>query len=247
MYRPGAGKARVGQDGKTMPTSGDNATMRESERSRDRKLERALDREFPVICFAWDGTAVARRDTDASAVRSRVERLTALGVDIAVVSSADVADVDEQLRARPGVEGRLFLYLSRGSEVYVVGPAGPRLLERRQASSLEEEQLVATTEALRDRLAASGLDVALVEGHLNRRSVDLVPGLAGTAGNGGRRAAAAGRRAPPRRRLPRRPARLHGAGARAGPGGRARRIRPSRATSGTSTSASPGRATPCTR
>ena len=41
---------------------------------------------------------------------------------IAVVSSAHVHEVDEQLRARPGVEGRLFLYLSRGSEIYVVGP-----------------------------------------------------------------------------------------------------------------------------
>ena len=159
-----------------MPTSGDKATMRGSEPARERKLERVLDHEFSVICFAWDGTAVARREADASAVRSRVERLTALGVDIAVISSADVADVDEQLRARPGVEGRLFLYLSRGSEVYVVGPAGPRLLERRQATSLEEEQLATTAEALRDRLLAAGLDVALVQDHLNRQSVDLVPG-----------------------------------------------------------------------
>ena len=128
-----------------------------------------------MICFAWDGTAVARREADASAVRSRVERLTALGVDIAVISSAHVTEVDEQLRARPGVEGRLFLYLSRGSEVYVVGPAGPRLLERRQSTPLEKELLVGIAEALRDRLAAAGLHVELVRHHLNRRSVDLIP------------------------------------------------------------------------
>ena len=158
-----------------MPPGGDNVRTGEGERARVQKLERALGREFSVICFAWDGTAVARRDADASAVRSRVERLTALGVDIAVVSSSDVAEVDAQLRARPGVEGRLFLYLSRGSETYVVGPAGPRLLERREATSFEEEQLVATAEALRDRLDAAGLDVALVGDRLNRRSVDLVP------------------------------------------------------------------------
>ena len=134
-----------------------------------------LEREFPVICFAWDGTAVERRDEDASAVRSRVERLTALGVDIAVVSSAHVREVDEQLRARPGVEGRLFLYLSRGSEVYVVGPSGPRLLERRTATPLEEEHLAVAAEALLERLTAAGVDARLVPGHLNRRSVDLVP------------------------------------------------------------------------
>jgi kojibiose phosphorylase len=158
-----------------MPAGGDKLGTDDSQRARAQKLERALEREFSVICFAWDGTAVARRDADASAVRSRVERLTSLGVDIAVISSADVADVDAQLRARPGVEGRLFLYLSRGSEIYVVGPAGPRLLERREATSLEEEQIVATAEALRDRLVAAGLDVALVGDHLNRRSVDLIP------------------------------------------------------------------------
>lgn len=146
-----------------------------ADQTRDDALERALGREFPVICFAWDGTAVVRRDDDASAVRSRVERLTALGVDIAVISSAPVREVDDQLRARPGVEGRLFLYLSRGSETYVVGPAGPRLLERRTATPLEEEHLAAAAEALIERLGEAGVDARLVHGHLNRRSLDLVP------------------------------------------------------------------------
>ena len=91
------------------------------------------------------------------------------------MSSAPVAEVDAQLGARPGVEGRLFLFLSRGSEVYVVGPAGPRLLERRQATPLEQEQLIATAAALHDRLAAAGLDVETVQDRLNRRSVDLIP------------------------------------------------------------------------
>ena len=175
MYRPVQEARTWGRmEGRCRPEE-TRSRRKGSDRARVQKLERALQREFSVICFAWDGTAVARRDADASAVRSRVERLTALGVDIAVISSADVADVDAQLRARPGVEGRLFLYLSRGSEIYVVGPAGPRLLERRESTSLEEEQVVATAEALRDRLAAAGLDVALVGDHLNRRSVDLVP------------------------------------------------------------------------
>jgi len=162
-----------------MRTSGDKATVKtEAEargRARESSLERALEREFPVICFAWDGTAVARRDADATAVRSRVERLTALGVDIAIVSSASVAEVDAQLGARPGAEGRLFLFLSRGSEVYVVGPAGPRLLERREATPTEHEQLIATAAALHDRLAAAGLAVQIVQDRLNRLSVDLIP------------------------------------------------------------------------
>ena len=51
-----------------MPPGGDNVRTGEGERARVQKLERALGREFSVICFAWDGTAVARRDADASAV-----------------------------------------------------------------------------------------------------------------------------------------------------------------------------------
>ncbi len=109
------------------------------------------------------------------AVRSRVERLCALGVDIAIVSGADAATIDGQLHARPDVEGRLFLFLSSGSEVYVVGPGGPRLLERRRATEVEEAQLTAAAEALRDRLVAAGLDIGVIENRLNRRTVDLVP------------------------------------------------------------------------
>ena len=127
-----------------------------------RAPERALAREFPLVCFDWGGTAVEHRGADAAAVRSRIERLTALGVDMAVMSGRDVGSVDGQLRARPAVEGRLFLFLSRGSEVYVVGPGGPRLLERRQASGDEEAQLSRAAEALRDDLAGQGLDAGVV-------------------------------------------------------------------------------------
>jgi trehalose/maltose hydrolase-like predicted phosphorylase len=140
---------------------------------------KGLDREFAVLCFSWNGTVVADRKADPMAVRSRVERLCALGVDIAIVSGANVATVDGQLHARPDVEGRLFLFLSSGSEVYVVGPSGPRLLERRRATEAEEAQLTAATEALRDRLAGAGLDVEIVKDRLNRWTIDLLPSWSG--------------------------------------------------------------------
>ena len=165
-----------------MPSDGDMDRAGAGGRARHEALTRALDREFPVICLAWEGAAVAHRDADASAVCSRVERLTALGVDIAVISSAGVREVDAQLQARPGVEGRLFLHLSRGSEIYVVGPSGPRLLERRQATSLEQDHLDETAEALRARLASAGMRVAIVHDRLNRRSVDLAPDWAESQG-----------------------------------------------------------------
>ena len=107
-----------------------------------RAVARALDRDFAVVAVDWaaatadpsDGAVgddVARA-LGAAALCSAIERLTALGVDVAVLAGEDVATVDGLLRARPAAEGRLFLLLSRGAEAYIVGPTGPRLLERRQ-------------------------------------------------------------------------------------------------------------------
>ena len=136
--------------------------------------EPVFGRAFSVVCFAWDGTAVPSRDADASELRSRVERLAALGVDVAIVSTANVGAIDRQLRARPAAEGHLLLLLSRGSEVYVVGPTGPRLLDRRQASAEEAERLETAARAIRAELEKRGLEVAVHE-RLNRRRIDLVP------------------------------------------------------------------------
>src|SRR5665647_2168313 len=80
VSRRRAGSRRMGQDCTDMPPRDD--------------MSKALDREFAVLCFDWDGTAVADRQADATAVRSRVERLCALGVDIAIVSGTNVTNVD---------------------------------------------------------------------------------------------------------------------------------------------------------
>ncbi len=142
--------------------------------ARPHDIRLALDRDFAVLCLEWDGTAVTDLRAREGALRGRLERLTALGVDIAVISDRALGDVDERLRARPDVEGRLFLFLSRGSEVYVVGPTGPRLLQRRQATPDEEQRLDEAAEQLRARLAVGGMKADVVR-LLNRREVDLVP------------------------------------------------------------------------
>jgi kojibiose phosphorylase len=156
---------------------------------------RVFGRAYNVVCFGWRGTAVAGRRSDASEVRSRVERLAALGVDVVVVSGSDIHTVDRQLRARPGGEGHLFLLLQRGSEAYVVGPTGPRLLVRRRASAGEEAALSAAADAVRGELERRGLEVAMRADRLNRRKVDLVPGWKGPAkGEGGELPAEVARR-----------------------------------------------------
>ena len=65
------------------------------------ELPAALDRRFEAFVFDWDGTAVPDRKADASAMRVAVERLCALGADLAVITGTHIGNVDPQLGARP--------------------------------------------------------------------------------------------------------------------------------------------------
>ena len=207
-----------------MPTSGDKTTTREDDRARDQKLERALDREFPVICFAWDGTAVARRDADASAVRSRVERLTALGRRHRRHQQRRRRRRRRAAARAPGRRGpplplsvaRLRGLRGRARPARACSSAARPPRSRRSSWPPRPRPL-------RERLTAAGLDVALVRDHLNRRSVDLVPGLA--ASRRGRRSPSCSGEVDERLRDAGFGGGLHGvhgAGARAGPRGRPR-------------------------
>jgi hypothetical protein len=56
-----------------------------------------LDRRFEAVVFDWDGTAVADRHADAARLRSPVERASACGLELAIVSGTHVGNVDGQL------------------------------------------------------------------------------------------------------------------------------------------------------
>jgi hypothetical protein len=139
------------------------------------ELPYALDRRFDAFVFDWDGTAVPDRKADASAMRDAVERLCALGADIAVITGTHIGNVDPQLGARPARPGRLFLCLNRGSEVFRVDENGPELIHRRQATAEEEAALDAAATEVVARLAERGVRAEIVSQRLNRRKVDLIP------------------------------------------------------------------------
>jgi len=86
---------------------------------------RGLDRTYAAVVFDWDGTAVNDRRSLARSLRTRLDRLSALGVHAAVVSGTHVGNVDGQRRARPAGPGELLLALNRGSEFFRVTAAGP--------------------------------------------------------------------------------------------------------------------------
>ncbi len=138
-------------------------------------LPSPLLRRFEAFVFDWDGTAVPDRDADATPVRGLVEALCSLGADVVVVSGTHVGNIDGQLRARPSGPGRLLLALNRGSEVFLVGPDGPVIVERREATPEEEAALDRAARLTVARLAEKGLDAAVVSERLNRRKIDLIP------------------------------------------------------------------------
>ncbi len=116
-----------------------------------------LGRAFRVLCLEWAAAAPDGADAAPVELRARVERLTSLGVDVALIAQGGIDAVDPRLYARPDVEGRLFLLLSDGAEAYVLGPAGPRLIDRRLMTPDEDAQLSEAVETVRDALGAKGL------------------------------------------------------------------------------------------
>lgn len=141
----------------------------------EQRLLDSLARRFEAVVFDWDGTAVTDRSADASAMRRVVEALCEHGVDVAVVSGTHVGNVDGQLVARPSGPGRLLLALNRGSELFEVGPDGPRVLARREATPDEDVALTRAAERMVAVLGARGIEARIVSQRLNRRKIDLIP------------------------------------------------------------------------
>jgi Glycosyl hydrolase family 65 central catalytic domain len=138
-------------------------------------LPSVVDRRFEAVVFDWDGTAVPDRAADATAVKDVVERLCAAGMEVVIVSGTHVANVDDQLCARPRGPGRLHLCLNRGSEAFRVGEQGIDLVHRREASPEEDSMLTRAAEATVVALAGRGLRAEILSQRLNRREIDLIP------------------------------------------------------------------------
>ena len=142
----------------------------------NRRLPPPLDRRFEAIVFDWDGTAVPDRSADASELRALVEELSALGLDLIVITGTHVGNVDGQLGARPAGPGRLYFCVNRGSEVYAANPDGLELVDARGRRHRRR-----TRRSTRPRrrpspsLRRRGVRAEVVSQRLNRRKIDLIP------------------------------------------------------------------------
>jgi len=142
----------------------------------------ALMRRFEAIVFDWDGMAALDRDADVGRLRELVEAASAHGVELAIVSEADVGTVDGELLARPAGPGGLIVALNHGSQVFSVDQHGPRLEFRRTATPEEDATLSRAARLTVERLEARGLDARIV-GELNRREISLMPEFDGEGAN----------------------------------------------------------------
>ncbi len=139
----------------------------------------ALVRSFRVVVFDWDGTAVADRHEDASALRASLERLLRAGVLVVVVTGTNAHNIDAQLSAeiRGPHKQNLHLSTNRGSEVFAFDAEGhPVLSWRREATAEEDRRLTEVAYAVSAAIhRRTGLRVEVVCDRLNRRKIDLIP------------------------------------------------------------------------
>jgi len=131
--------------------------------------ERSYD---AIVC---DGTAGCHRPFVGRFCAATKNRgVVRGGVDVAIVSGTHIGNVDGQLNARPAWAGTA-LAVPNGSEVFQVGPHGPVLSWRRQASRAENRALDEAARQTVDELGERGLQAAVVSSRLNRRKIDLIP------------------------------------------------------------------------
>lgn len=130
---------------------------------------------FEACCFDWDGTAVATRHVDTTALRARLDTLSRAAMHCAIVTGTSFDTVDRQLQFRPPGPGTLLVATNRGSELFAVTQHEVTSIESRLATDEESAALdraaAATVAALRQR----GLHCEIVSARLNRRKIDLIP------------------------------------------------------------------------
>lgn len=133
-----------------------------------------VNRPFPVIGVTWDSID-GPGAVGAATVRGRLERLAILGVDVAVIGGPSARTADKRLRARPPVEGRLFLMPSKGTKVYTVGPGGLRPLCDDLRTIPHEEQLTDFSQALAMALSSQDLESRITATRSGDTTIDIRP------------------------------------------------------------------------
>jgi len=82
------------------------------------------ERRFEAVICAWDQIG-APQEAERDRLRDLIEDACDVGLEVAIVATDDLDDVDDRLRARPGGPGRLHLLAPGAPFVLRVGVRGP--------------------------------------------------------------------------------------------------------------------------
>jgi len=138
-----------------------------------------LHREYDMLVFDWDGTAVPSRRHATDALRERTEALARLDVWLVAVTGTHFDNLNEQYFRflSPQAKRRHLACVNRGSEVYGFDRKGRTVLLMRveaseRSNDLMDEIALRVQSDLKERY---GLETEIVFDRLNRRKLDLIP------------------------------------------------------------------------
>lgn len=139
----------------------------------------SLQHPFRAIIFDWDGTAVASRRDDATALARLAEALLNQNVWLILVTGTHFGNIDRQFCSLipPPARHHLMVCANRGSEVFGFNASGDvETRFRRVATSQEDAAMNAIAEEVRGTIQAqTGLAIGIAYDRLNRRKIDLIP------------------------------------------------------------------------
>ncbi len=146
----------------------------------DRKeIHERLKRQFKIIAFDWDGTAVKSRRHPVDDILDRIEDLLAGGTAVVIITGTHFDNIDNQFTSKvdPRLKQNLFVCVNRGSEVFGFdGDGEPVVVHRRVATEAENRKMDAISYELMEVVHEKyDLDTDVIFKRLNRRKWDIIP------------------------------------------------------------------------
>lgn len=141
-------------------------------------IELLSKKRFKAIIFDWDGTAVPDRFSSAEYLKEPFHQLLKLGIKIVIITGTNINNVWRQVGPWLDRDLAYSLYFctNRGSEVFQWKDGDFITLERRVATSEEEDKLNRIAETFKNEVKIKyNLDVDIIYNRLNRRKIDLIP------------------------------------------------------------------------
>lgn len=137
-----------------------------------------LNRQFKLIAFDWDGTAVANRQASAHQFIDAVAPLLQKNIKICIVTGTNFQNIDRQFLSQfdSDYKNNLFVLTNRGSEVFTFEGTAPILLDSVVATEEQNKQLDIIAEQTKKQLEEFQFNnTNIIYNRLNRRKIDLYP------------------------------------------------------------------------